>query len=153
MTQAGGSGVTGKSFTTLAKSVIKRIPRGRVVTYGQVAALAGSPRGARQVAWILHSSAEKYDLPWHRVINSNGRISLPRGYGYELQKSLLERERIVFDCDDNIDLKRYGWQPKLKPAKPARRKIVRCSPYESKPPARHSRDRKNAAAPRRRRAS
>ena len=146
------SPATGKSFTALAKGLIKRIPRGKVATYGQVAALAGSPRGARQVAWILHSSSERDDLPWHRVINRNGRISLPHGYGYELQKSLLEGEKIVFDEDDNIDLKRYGWRPALKPAKSVKRKIVKCSSCESRSPARRLHDRKSAAVPHRRRA-
>jgi methylated-DNA-protein-cysteine methyltransferase related protein len=63
------------------------------------------------VAWLLHSSADKYRLPWHRVINVKGQISLPHGYGYELQKALLEEEGIVFDNNDTIDLKRFGWRP------------------------------------------
>ncbi len=100
-----------ESFTERAKRAIKGIPSGKVATYGQIAALAGSPRGARQVVWILHSSWEKDRLPWHRVINTKGQISLGRGYGYELQKALLEEEGIVFGANDTIDLKRFGWQP------------------------------------------
>lgn len=102
------------SFTALAKKSIGRIPRGKVATYGQIAALAGSPRGARQVVWILHSSSDKDELPWHRVINAKGQIGLPRGSGFELQKALLEQEGVIFDRTDTIDLKRFGWKPKSK---------------------------------------
>ena len=104
-------GVTEKSFTDRVKDRIKRIPPGRVASYGQVAALAGSPRGARQVVWILHSSSDKDGLPWHRVINVKGQISLPHGYGYELQKSLLEAEGVVFDRTDTVDMNRFRWKP------------------------------------------
>ncbi len=87
--------------------IIRNIPRGKVATYGQIAALAGNPRGARQVSRILHSSSEKEGLPWHRVINSKGGISLERGRGYELQKTLLEQEGVEFNAKDLIDLKKY----------------------------------------------
>jgi methylated-DNA-protein-cysteine methyltransferase-like protein len=89
---------------------IKKIPRGKVATYGQIAAMAGNPRAARQVVRTLHTSSDKEKLPWHRVINSQGRISLPPGRGYELQKSLLEKDGIKFGLGDRIDLKRYLWQ-------------------------------------------
>lgn len=75
-------------------TLIRSIPRGRVAAYGQVAALAGAPNGARQVARLLHSSSEKHGLPWHRVLNAQGRISLPPGGGFELQKKLLEAEGV-----------------------------------------------------------
>jgi len=91
--------------------VIKKIPCGRVATYGQIAAMAGDPRAARQVVRTLHTSSDKEKLPWHRVINSQGRISLPPGRGYELQRSLLEREGVKFGLGDRIDLKQYLWQP------------------------------------------
>jgi methylated-DNA-protein-cysteine methyltransferase-like protein len=61
------------------------------------------------VSRILHSSSEKEGLPWHRVINSKGGISLERGRGYELQKTLLEQEGVVFNANDLIDLKKYRW--------------------------------------------
>jgi len=77
------------------------------LTYGLVAAMAGNPRAARQVARILHSSSRKHGLPWHRVINSRGTISLPRGNGYEEQKEMLLSEGIVFRHDDTINLKEY----------------------------------------------
>jgi methylated-DNA-protein-cysteine methyltransferase-like protein len=99
------------TFTQQAKDLIKKIPAGLVATYGQIATYAGNPRASRQVAWILHSSSQKYDLPWHRVINSKGKISLPREHGYEEQKAMLEAEGIVFDANDRINFDLYLWQP------------------------------------------
>ncbi len=89
---------------------IRAIPRGRVATYGQIAALAGAPGAARRVAWLLHSSSRKRRLPWHRVIGASGRVSLPQGGGYELQRALLEAERVAFR-DERVDLKRFQWKP------------------------------------------
>jgi len=80
----------------------------RVVTYGQVAAMAGQQTGARQVSRLLHSMSRKYKLPWHRVINSKGKISLPPSKGYELQKALLESEGIEFSISDKIDMDKFG---------------------------------------------
>jgi methylated-DNA-protein-cysteine methyltransferase-like protein len=82
-----------------------------VATYGQIAALAGNPKGARQVARILHSCAKGEDLPWHRVVNREGRISLRGFQGEERQKRLLEREGIMFDRTGRIELKRFVWRP------------------------------------------
>jgi len=93
------------------KRVIRRIPKGTVATYGQVAALAGHPRAARAVVWILHSSSVKAKLPWHRVINTRGTISLRPGYGYEEQRALLMREGVAFAPEGRVDLKRFGWKP------------------------------------------
>lgn len=98
-----------ETFTQKVKDIIKKIPPGKVCTYGQIAAYAGNPRGARQVAWVLHSSSRKDNLPWHRVVNSKGGISLKPNYGYEIQKQLLEKEGIIFDSDDTIDFDRYLW--------------------------------------------
>ena len=97
------------SYSDKMKELIKQIPAGKVATYGQIALYAGNPRSARQVAWILHSSSTKDNLPWHRVINSKGRISLPKGRGYDIQKKLLEREGVIFDEDDYINLEEYRW--------------------------------------------
>ncbi len=85
--------------------------RGRVVTYGQVAAMAGRERAARGVAWILHSSSEAAGLSWHRVIGGGGRISLPRGRGFEEQKRRLVAEGVLVGHGGRIDLKRYQWDP------------------------------------------
>ena len=83
-----------------------------MATYGQLAVLAGEPRGARQVVRVLHSSSEKEKLPWFRWVNSKSKISLPIGGGYELQKALLKKEGVTFTEEDTIDFARYLWQPK-----------------------------------------
>jgi len=98
-------------FTREVKAVLRRIPRGRVATYGQIAALAGRERAARGVSWILHSSSEAAGLPWHRVIGGTGRISLPRGRGFEEQKRRLVAEGVMVGRGGRIDLKRYQWEP------------------------------------------
>ena len=98
-------------FSQRVKEIIKKIPRGKVATYGQIAAFAGSPRAARQVVRLLHSSSRKDKLPWQRVVNSQGKISLKPGYGYEEQKRLLLREGVKFDIYDVIDFGKYLWQP------------------------------------------
>lgn len=95
--------------------VIKKIPRGKVATYGQVAALAGNPRSARQVVRTLHTASDKEKLPWHRVINSQGKISLLRGHGYEYQRALLVGEKVTFGLEDIIDLNQYQWRPRKSP--------------------------------------
>jgi len=100
-----------KGFYDRVVRLIKSIPAGRVATYGQIADYAGNRKAAREVAYILHSSSEKEDLPWQRVINSKGSISLKRGRGYELQKKMLEDEGVVFGDDDHVDLARFRWQP------------------------------------------
>jgi methylated-DNA-protein-cysteine methyltransferase related protein len=93
-------------------ALVCAIPRGRVVSYGQIAAMAGLPNGARQVARLLHSSSGAHRLPWHRVINAAGGISLPPGAGGELQRALLEREGVVF-VGGKADFGRHGWRPTL----------------------------------------
>lgn len=98
-----------RTFYQRVIDMIKRIPKGQVTTYGQIARSVGSPQSARQVAYILHSSSDKENLPWHRVINSKGCIALKRGSGYELQKKLLEDEGIVLDKEGCIDLGRFLW--------------------------------------------
>lgn len=96
-------------FTSRLLKVISNIPYGKVTTYGRVAELAGKPRAARQVSWVLRVYSDKYNLPWHRIINSKGTISLGRGRGFELQRSLLEEEGISVMEDGSVDLKKYLW--------------------------------------------
>jgi methylated-DNA-protein-cysteine methyltransferase-like protein len=98
-------------FTSEAIRLIKSIPKGKVATYGQIAYLTALYPSVRRVVWILHSCSEKEGLPWHRVVNRRGRISLKPGKGYEKQREMLEREGIVFDERDRIDLERYLWEP------------------------------------------
>jgi len=98
-------------FENKVKGVIKAIPLGKVVTYAQVAALAGNHRAARQVVRVLHASSAKEGLPWHRVINSRGGISLQRGRGFEEQKRLLIREGVRVDSRGRIELSEFQWEP------------------------------------------
>ena len=91
-------------------TIIQNIPKGKVLTYGRIAKLAGNPRAARQVAWTLNSSTEKYNLPWHRVINSKGRIALNSEEGRNQQKYLLIKEGVEFSDEYKIDLNNYLWK-------------------------------------------
>jgi methylated-DNA-protein-cysteine methyltransferase-like protein len=99
-------------FTQDVINIIKNIPVGKVLTYGRIAKLAGNPNGARQVSWLLHSSSKKYNLPWHRVINSQGRIALKAQDGQDYQKILLEKEGVEIGSTNKIDLKKYIWEIK-----------------------------------------
>ena len=99
------------AFTERVVHIIRSIPRGRVASYGEIAALAGFPAASRQVVRLLHSLSAKEGLPWHRVINSRGTISL-LGQEYDLQRSLLEHEGVEFGLRDRIDLERFLWRPK-----------------------------------------
>lgn len=98
-------------FTSEVTRLIKAIPPGKVATYGQIAYLTGLYPSVRRVVWILHSCSEKEGLPWHRVVNQKGTISLKPGAGYEKQKSRLEGEGIVFDAKGHIDLDLFLWEP------------------------------------------
>lgn len=91
-------------FTESVVEIIKGIPEGKVMTYGQIASLAGSPRGARQVVRILHSLSEKYKLPWHRVINVKGEIVIKDYGSHSLQKMFLESEGVKFTTNNTINL-------------------------------------------------
>jgi methylated-DNA-protein-cysteine methyltransferase-like protein len=103
-----------ETFHQRVMTLVKRIPKGRVATYGQIAALAGNPRGARQVVRTLNVAAEKERLPWHRIIDRDGKISLKPSQGYELQRSLLVGEGVMFDQTYDIPLTNYQWRPRVK---------------------------------------
>ncbi|HZL86592.1 MAG TPA: MGMT family protein [Candidatus Krumholzibacteria bacterium] len=100
-------------------AVVRRIPRGRVATYGQVAALAGLPGHARLVGYTLHALPDNSPVPWHRVINTRGEVS-PRGErGAELlQRALLEGEGVVFDARGRVALDRFAWRGRTLAVKP-----------------------------------
>ena len=87
---------------------IASIPRGKVSSYGAVALQAGLPNGARQTVRVLHSLSEKFDLPWHRVIRSNGSIALREGEGKELQIELLRAEGVEVTAAGKVDMERYA---------------------------------------------
>jgi methylated-DNA-protein-cysteine methyltransferase-like protein len=91
---------------------VRRIPRGKVATYGQVAAIAGLGRGARQVGYAMHALPTGTAVPWHRVVNARGEISRRASGEGELDQRLrLEAEGVRFSWRGRIDLRRHGWQP------------------------------------------
>ena len=97
-------------FVRSVWKVVGGIPRGHVLTYGEVARLAGRPNGARHVSQAMRLAPTKQKLPWHRVINAQGRIAIPEdSAGYKRQKDLLEDEGVVF-LNGKIDLNRFGYQ-------------------------------------------
>ena len=91
--------------------VIRGIPRGRVATYGQVALLCGLPGRARQVGYALHALPHGSPVPWQRVLNARGELSLDAEAG-ERQRKLLTAEGVVFDERGRVDLKRFQWKPR-----------------------------------------
>ena len=95
-------------FTERVVKLVRRIPRGKVATYGQIAVLAGNAYASRQVAWLLHSLSDKERLPWQRVVSSRGTISLRAQEG-ERQRTLLEREGVQFGLRGRIELARFLW--------------------------------------------
>jgi methylated-DNA-protein-cysteine methyltransferase related protein len=90
--------------------VVKRIPKGRVATYGLIARLAGRPGAARTVGWALSALPDDADVPWWRVLNASGRISLPpRDHGAVVQRALLLREGVRFAPGGAVNLTLFGW--------------------------------------------
>jgi methylated-DNA-protein-cysteine methyltransferase-like protein len=109
----------GTDFFRRVYDAVRSIPRGRVATYGQVAAYLGVPRGARAVGWALRalSPTQEKSVPWHRVVGAGGRISARAGAGPLLQRRKLRAEGVTFH-GAVIDLRRHGMVP---PARPGRR--------------------------------
>jgi methylated-DNA-protein-cysteine methyltransferase related protein len=104
------------SWWTEFYRVIRRIPRGRVCTYGAVAAMAGRPRAARHVGFALAALKDlggKRGVPWHRVLGSRPRgraaVTIRDPVGGAIQRKLLEDEGVVFDARGNVSLERFGW--------------------------------------------
>ena len=92
-------------------TIARKVPAGRVTTYGAVAAEAGLPGRARQVGYAMAALPDDHDVPWHRVINARGEVS-PRAGGTafeKIQRNLLEAEGIVFNARGRVDLDRFGW--------------------------------------------
>jgi methylated-DNA-protein-cysteine methyltransferase-like protein len=92
-------------------AVVRRVPPGRVATYGAIAREAGMPGRARQVGYALAALPDEHDVPWHRVVNARGEVSArSASVGYErLQRTLLEAEGVTFDASGRIDLDALGW--------------------------------------------
>lgn len=93
--------------------VVRRIPRGRVASYGQIAAIAGMPRAARQVGYALHALEAGSAVPWHRVVNARGEIPERGPDGIvSMQRARLEAEGVEISAGGRIDLARFGWRPR-----------------------------------------
>jgi methylated-DNA-protein-cysteine methyltransferase-like protein len=98
-------------FTDRTIRIIRSIPAGKIMTYGQIARLAGNPRGARQVVRILHTMSHIHHLPWHRVVNAKGKIAIKDDESRFIQVALLEKEGVEFDGDGRISMKKYLYEP------------------------------------------
>jgi methylated-DNA-protein-cysteine methyltransferase-like protein len=98
--------VTGPFFQRVYR-MVERIPAGQVATYGQIAWLVGKPQGARTVGWALRALKPGSGVPWHRVVNARGGISIAERTH---QRALLESEGVAFDERDRIDLDVFGWE-------------------------------------------
>ena len=93
-------------------AIVRQIPKGQVATYGQVATLAGFPGQARQVGYALNRLTDDYDIPWQRVINAKGQISMRADPVFEeIQRQILESEGVRFGMNGRIDLSKYQWKP------------------------------------------
>jgi len=98
------------SFFEKVYILVRMIPEGKVASYGQIAAYLGHPRAARTVGWALHGIPEGSDVPWQRVINAVGRITISNvEYSASLQRHLLEEEGVVFGDDERVDMRVYRW--------------------------------------------
>jgi len=98
--------------------IVRLIPKGKVASYGQVALMAGIPRAALQVGWVLHLSGDDGITPWWRVINNAGRISTKCiEHNANIQKILLEKEKIEVKKNLKIDINKYRWRPSIKELK------------------------------------
>lgn len=95
-------------FFARVYGLVRRIPRGRITSYGAIARALGVPRGARTVGWALSACPD--DIPWHRVVNAQGRISWRPGRGFALQRTLLRREGVRFSRAGRIDFEKFGWK-------------------------------------------
>ena len=92
-------------------AVVRRIPRGMVATYGQVAALAGNPRWARVVGYALHANPDPEGIPCYRVVTKEGRTSPAFAFGgADVQRALLEADGVCFTADGRVDMERYRWE-------------------------------------------
>ncbi len=114
-------------------AMVRRIPAGKVSTYSHVAALCGKPRAARTVGWALHALPDGSDVPWQRVVNHRGGISIWKvGVPAELQRALLADEGIELRLNGTVDLKRRGWRGPRPGSRGARRRPTRRPGHPSR---------------------
>ena len=100
----------GSRFTSAVCQVVRRVPSGRVTSYGAVAALVGAPRAARGVGSVLNALPSQTDVPWWRVVNRLGEVTIPPDLGLRaLQRTLLESEGVAFLPSGRVDLDRHAW--------------------------------------------
>ncbi|HTN51052.1 MAG TPA: MGMT family protein [Anaeromyxobacter sp.] len=131
--------------------IVRRIPRGRVATYGEIALLAGRPRGARQVGFALAAlRGAKHDVPWQRVLGARPRgraaISILDPMGAAVQRRLLEEEGVRFDARERVDLARSGWERiRRPPLRRASRPGGPATPSRSPPRTRGSSGRRRTS--------
>jgi len=105
-------GVDWREFERRVAALVAAIPRGRVTTYGLIAAALGDPRKAREVGWVLYDLPDGHDLPAHRVVNKEGRLSGAWAFGHpELQHDRLVEDGVSFLPDGRVDLARHLWEP------------------------------------------
>lgn len=105
-------------FTDKIINIIRLVPKGKVVSYGQVAVMIGNPRSALQVGWALHIKGDDGKTPWWRVVNKNGYISTKcEEHTKNIQKALLVKEGVKVDKNMKIDMRKYRWLPKLETLK------------------------------------
>ena len=95
-------------FSQNAIKIMQSIPVGKVATYGQIATLAGNHRAARRVSRLIHTCSKKYNIPWHRIVNIQGKISL-KNEMFEMQYEMLKSEGVEFGVSNKIDLERFGF--------------------------------------------
>lgn len=108
-------------FSKKVIDTIRKIPHGAVATYKQVAELAGKEHASRGVAWILRSCSAHYKLPWHRVLNSQGKISFtPKSYNFHEQKRRLRQEGVVLTEEGILSLEKFQWKKRSRKKKPVR---------------------------------
>lgn len=92
-------------------NIVRKIPKGKVATYGQIARMLGRPRSAKIVGWALHKNPCFGEVPCHRVVNRNGEISSGFAFGGLMeQRKLLESEGIIFEKDGKLNLQKYIWE-------------------------------------------
>lgn len=97
-------------FSDIVYGIVQKIPKGRVANYGQIAALAGAPRAAREVGWALNQS-HGIDLPWWRVVNSKGKITIKGSeFDANIQRKLLIADGVEVDEDFSLDIAKYRWK-------------------------------------------
>jgi methylated-DNA-protein-cysteine methyltransferase-like protein len=103
-------------MTAFGKSIldiVRKIPRGKVMSYGQIAKYIGAPKASREVGWSMHSLGGTSDFPWWRVLNSKGKITIKESWdsGSDVQQHLLEAEGVVFNNDHALDMSQYQYHP------------------------------------------